>query len=177
MPAFEARDGQREMAVAVARAIAGKEKLIVEAGTGIGKSLAYLLPAALMVAGQGGKAVISTNTLNLQEQLLNKDFSTVREIVKRETGVELDAAQLKGRSNYLCVQRWRDAVSQPNHNQSEARVLIAVSELARRYEDWRPLGVVVGMGHWDFQSDFGGRMSSDHSWWWLPVPRSAMFHA
>ena len=123
MPAFEARDGQREMAVAVARAIAGQQKLIVEAGTGIGKSLAYLLPAALMVAGQGGKAVISTNTLNLQEQLLNKDFGTVREIVKRETGVELDAVQLKGRSNYLCVQRWRDAVSQPNQSQSEARVL------------------------------------------------------
>ena len=111
------------MAVAVARAIAGKEKLIVEAGTGIGKSLAYLLPAALMVAGQGGKAVISTNTLNLQEQLLNKDFATVREIVRQETGVELDAVQLKGRSNYLCVQRWRDAVAQPNHGQSDARVL------------------------------------------------------
>ena len=78
MPAYEARDGQREMAVAVARAIAGGEKLIVEAGTGIGKSLAYLLPAALMVAGQGRKAVISTNTLNLQEQLLNKDFATIR---------------------------------------------------------------------------------------------------
>ncbi len=123
MPSFEARDGQREMAVAVARAIADKEKLIVEAGTGIGKSLAYLLPAALMVAGRGGKAVISTNTLNLQEQLLNKDFGTVREIVKRETGVELEAAQLKGRSNYLCIQRWQDAVSQPNHGHSEARVL------------------------------------------------------
>ncbi len=123
MPAFEAREGQREMAVAVARAIAGRQKLIVEAGTGIGKSLAYLLPAALMVAGQGGKAVISTNTLNLQEQLLNKDFATVREIVRRETGVELDAVQLKGRSNYLCVQRWRDAVSQSNHGQADARVL------------------------------------------------------
>ena len=123
MPAFESREGQREMAVAVARAITGKEKLIVEAGTGIGKSLAYLLPAALMVAGQGGKAVISTNTLNLQEQLLNKDFATVREIVRQETGVELDAVQLKGRSNYLCVQRWRDAVAQPNHGQSDARVL------------------------------------------------------
>ena len=123
MPAFEARDGQREMAVAVASAIAGQQKLIVEAGTGIGKSLAYLLPTALMVAGQGGKAVISTNTLNLQEQLLNKDFGTVRQIVKRETGVELDAVQLKGRSNYLCVQRWQDAVSQSNHSQPEARVL------------------------------------------------------
>ncbi len=123
MPGFESRDGQREMAVAVARAIAGQGKLIVEAGTGIGKSLAYLLPAALMVAGTNGKAVISTNTLNLQEQLLNKDFPTVREIVRRETGIELDAVQLKGRSNYLCVQRWRDAASQANHSHSDARVL------------------------------------------------------
>ena len=123
MPGFEARDGQREMAVAVARAIAGRQKLIVEAGTGIGKSLAYLLPAALTVAGQGGKAVISTNTLNLQEQLLNKDFGTIREIVRRETGVEIDAVQLKGRSNYLCIQRWRDAISQSNHGHNDARVL------------------------------------------------------
>ena len=123
MPAFEARDGQKDMALAVARAIAGRQKLIVEAGTGIGKSLAYLLPAALMVAGRGGKAVISTNTLNLQGQLLNKDFPTVRKIVKRETGVELDAVQLKGRSNYLCVQRWRDAVAQSNQGHSDARVL------------------------------------------------------
>ena len=123
MPSFEARDGQREMAVEVARAIAGRQKLIVEAGTGIGKSLAYLLPAALTVAGQGGKAIISTNTLNLQEQLLNKDFATVREIVHRETDDELTAVQLKGRSNYVCVQRWRDAVSQPNHGHSDARVL------------------------------------------------------
>ena len=95
MPAFESRDGQREMAVAVARTIAGKKKLIVEAGTGIGKSLAYLLPAALNVAGQGGKAVISTNTLNLQEQLLNKDFGTVREIVEARDrrGIERGAVE------------------------------------------------------------------------------------
>ncbi len=121
---FEARDGQRDMAVAVARAIAGRQKLIVEAGTGIGKSLAYLLPAALTIAvNPSSKVVISTNTLNLQEQLLKKDFVTVKEIVRRETGVELEAVQLKGRSNYLCIQRWRDAVSQANHGHTEARVL------------------------------------------------------
>ena len=123
MPAYEAREGQQEMALAVAKSIAEKQNLIVEAGTGIGKSLAYLLPTAFKVAGSGGTAVISTNTLNLQEQLLNKDFRTVQEIIHREAGVELDAVQLKGRSNYLCVQRWRDAVSEPNHNQAEARVL------------------------------------------------------
>ena len=123
MPAYEAREGQREMALKVAAAITSKQNLIVEAGTGIGKSLAYLLPAALKVSATGGTAVISTNTLNLQEQLLKKDFPTVQEIVRRETGVELDAVQLKGRSNYLCVQRWRDAVSQANHGPSDARVL------------------------------------------------------
>ncbi len=123
LPAFEVREGQRDMSVAVARAIAANQKLIVEAGTGIGKSLAYLLPAALMVAGNKGRAIISTNTLNLQDQLLNKDFAAVREIVRQETGVALEAVQLKGRSNYICMQRWREAITQTGHGQSDARVL------------------------------------------------------
>ena len=66
---FEFRPEQQQMAVAVAKALKGSEHLIVEAGTGVGKSLAYLTPAILHAVGQNKKAVISTHTINLQQQL------------------------------------------------------------------------------------------------------------
>ncbi|MEO7675484.1 MAG: DEAD/DEAH box helicase, partial [Verrucomicrobiota bacterium] len=71
---FEYRPEQQQMAVAVARALATKEHLVVEAGTGVGKSLAYLVPSILFAVGHSKKAVISTHTINLQEQLVEKDL-------------------------------------------------------------------------------------------------------
>ena len=68
-PNFEYRPQQQEMAVAVARALEQKEHLIVEAGTGVGKSLAYLIPAIFHAVARNKKAIISTHTINLQEQL------------------------------------------------------------------------------------------------------------
>src|SRR5438034_8835605 len=71
---FEYRPQQQEMAVAVARALQDREHLAVEAGTGVGKSLAYLVPAILFAVSQSKKAVVSTHTINLQEQLTEKDL-------------------------------------------------------------------------------------------------------
>ena len=71
---FEYRPQQQEMAVAVARALQNREHLAVEAGTGVGKSLAYLVPAILFAVQNSKKAVISTHTINLQEQLTQKDL-------------------------------------------------------------------------------------------------------
>ena len=79
IPNYENRPGQQEMARAVASALEWKQPLLVEAGTGTGKTLAYLLPAALA----GKKTVISTATLALQEQLLEKDIPTVRKVLSR----------------------------------------------------------------------------------------------
>src|SRR3712207_1687789 len=70
---FEYRREQQEMAVAVARAVEEERHLVVEAGTGVGKSIAYLVPSILFALEQNKKAIISTQTINLQEQLLNKD--------------------------------------------------------------------------------------------------------
>src|SRR6516225_7696395 len=70
---FEFRPQQQEMAVAVARALQNREHLAVEAGTGVGKSLAYLIPAILFAVAAKKKAVVSTHTINLQEQLTQKD--------------------------------------------------------------------------------------------------------
>ncbi|MGA0845530.1 MAG: ATP-dependent DNA helicase [Luteolibacter sp.] len=105
---FEFRQEQQQLAVAVARALTESEALVAEAGTGVGKSLAYLLPAARFALETGRKAVISTHTINLQEQLIRKDIPIVRKII----GDELPAVLLKGRQNYLCPQRLRRAWEQ-----------------------------------------------------------------
>ena len=103
---FEFRPQQQEMAVAVAQALEEDRHLVVEAGTGVGKSLAYLVPAILFALEQHKKAVISTHTINLQEQLLYKDIP----ILKKVLPVEFDAALMKGRQNYLCPRRLERAL-------------------------------------------------------------------
>ena len=98
---FEWRPEQQRMAEAVASALAGRNHLVVEAGTGVGKSLAYLLPAVLHAQRTGRKAIVSTHTINLQEQLLYKDIP----LVKALTGGSFEAVLLKGRQNYVCPTR------------------------------------------------------------------------
>jgi ATP-dependent DNA helicase DinG len=105
---FEFRPQQQELAVAVAGALVHAEPLVAEAGTGVGKSLAYLLPAARFALETGRKGVISTHTINLQEQLVRKDIPIARKLI----GEELPAVLLKGRHNYLCPQRLRRAWEQ-----------------------------------------------------------------
>src|SRR5208283_4891016 len=103
-PNFEYRPQQQEMAVAVARALEENKHLIVEAGTGVGKSLAYLIPAIFHAVARNRKAVISTHTINLQEQLILKDLP----MLKKMLPVEFKYSMLKGRQNYLCTRRlWK----------------------------------------------------------------------
>src|SRR5947207_14387148 len=78
---FEFRPQQQEMAVAVARALENREHLAVEAGTGVGKSLAYLIPAILFATANKKKAIVSTHTINLQEQLTQKDLPLLQQIL------------------------------------------------------------------------------------------------
>jgi len=104
---FEYRPQQQAMAVAVARALEGREHLAVEAGTGVGKSLAYLVPAILFALAQKKKAVISTHTINLQEQLTQKDLPMLSAVL---APLKFNFAMLKGRSNYLCSRRLRKAL-------------------------------------------------------------------
>jgi ATP-dependent DNA helicase DinG len=105
-PNFEYRPQQQQMAVAVARALEGKEHLIVEAGTGVGKSFAYLVPAILFAVAHKKKAVISTHTINLQEQLIGKDLPVLAHVLP----VRFEYAMLKGRQNYLCTRRLHRAM-------------------------------------------------------------------
>jgi ATP-dependent DNA helicase DinG len=98
---YEARPEQLRMAEAVARAISENRHLMVEAGTGVGKSFAYLVPAILAATEAGKKIVVSTHTISLQEQLLQKDLPFLRAVMP----CEFTAALVKGRSNYVSLRR------------------------------------------------------------------------
>ena len=102
---YESRPGQAKMAERVAEIIEDRKHLVVEAGTGTGKSLAYLVPAAFAAEELGKKAIISTYTIHLQEQLFGKDVPIVQSLVP----FEFSAALLKGRHNYLCPHRLKKA--------------------------------------------------------------------
>src|SRR5436853_6629248 len=94
---FERRPPQQQMAAAVARALEEERHLVVEAGTGVGKSLAYLAPAILFAIEQHKKAIVSTHTINLQEQLLYKDMPILKQILPDEFEADL----IKRRQHYL----------------------------------------------------------------------------
>jgi ATP-dependent DNA helicase DinG len=101
LPQYEWREGQVNMARAVVEAFNGTSHLMVEAGTGTGKSLAYLVPAVQWALQNKTPVVVSTNTKNLQSQLYEKDLPLIRRIL----GVEFKTALIKGRSNYLCIRK------------------------------------------------------------------------
>jgi ATP-dependent DNA helicase DinG len=104
LPGWEHREGQMAMAEAVERALEGERHLFVEAGTGTGKTLAYLVPAIL----SGRKVIVSTATRALQEQIFMKDLPLVAQALAAH-GVEFRAALMKGLSNYLCLRRFSEA--------------------------------------------------------------------
>jgi ATP-dependent DNA helicase DinG len=108
-PEYEYRPGQVEMARAVMRAFEEKRHLIVEAGTGTGKTLAYLVPAVAAALGGNGRVIVSTGTKNLQEQLMEKDIPFLQSVLPKPFA----ATYMKGRNNYLCLNRLARAQSAP----------------------------------------------------------------
>jgi ATP-dependent DNA helicase DinG len=106
---YEHRLGQIKMAEAVMRAFDEKKHLIVEAGTGTGKTLAYLVPAIAAALGNRRRVVISTGTKNLQEQLMEKDIPFLQKVMPKK----FTAAYMKGRSNYACLYKIKKAETQP----------------------------------------------------------------
>ena len=109
VPGFEERNQQLRMAVKAGEAFAEGGQYLIEAGTGVGKSLAYLLPAALHALRNEDRVVVSTNTINLQEQILTKDIPQLRRMLVAagviESEGDLRVSLLKGRGNYLCLRR------------------------------------------------------------------------
>ena len=109
-PNFEFRDSQLQMALSVVDSLENKRHLFIEAPTGIGKSLAYLVPAIYYAKKYNRKAIISTNTINLQEQIAQKDIPLLKNIFN----FSFEATILKGKTNYVCPKRLRRAYENSN---------------------------------------------------------------
>jgi DNA polymerase-3 subunit epsilon/ATP-dependent DNA helicase DinG len=124
MEGYHYRPQQSEMAQAVTKALERKRNLVVEGGTGVGKSMAYLMPALLFAIENKTRVVVSTNTINLQEQLIAKDLPTLSRALDEWSpdfgGVRFSL--LKGRDNYLCLRRWRQVTRDENISLEEARI-------------------------------------------------------
>ena len=116
---FEAREQQIEMLQTVCDAFSNGHHMLIEAGTGTGKSFAYLIPAFQWAIQNGERVVISTNTINLQDQLINKDIPELEEILE----TDLRATVQKGRGNYLCPRRFVNMLSRGAATPEEMRVL------------------------------------------------------
>lgn len=119
---YEHREEQLQMLRAVAQIMERGGRLVVEAGTGTGKSLAYLLPALARSAGLGEKVIVSTATHTLQEQLLLKDLPSLRDWLPWD----FQAVLLKGRANYISLRRWRRYLAEPCRDDEELRFKLKV---------------------------------------------------
>src|SRR5213596_3684947 len=131
---FEHRPEQLEMADAVACAFAQGHHLLVEAGTGVGKSFAYLLPAIDFAVKNKKRVVISTHTISLQEQLIDKDIPLLQSVYPNE----FSAVLVKGRSNYLCRRRLEQTRSRQNYlfdHDKQLESLWAIEDWATRTTD------------------------------------------
>ncbi len=130
---FEQRPEQVAMAAAVADTLSGDGRLVVEAGTGTGKSLAYLAPAACFALRNNARVLVTTNTINLQEQIAGKDAPELRRLLARGAPPDIRAAvdrlkisQLKGRRNYICLQRLASMRRTGAQTDAEARFLTRI---------------------------------------------------
>jgi len=116
---YEYRPEQVAMVRAITKSLSSAQHLMVEAGTGVGKSFAYLVPAALFSVRNNTRIIISTNTINLQDQLIKKDIPDLRGAL----GIDVRASVLKGRSNYLCPRRLEMLRKRTPQTLEELRVL------------------------------------------------------
>lgn len=131
MASYEIRDAQLEMVDRVARAFNGDSICVVEAGTGVGKSVAYLLPAIRWAEQNEERIVISTATINLQQQLVEKDIP----LVTRLLGSEVKSALVKGRGNYLCLRNLDLALSEESMFDERDEELASITEWSHHTAD------------------------------------------
>lgn len=127
LPGFELRRQQLEMLGKVLDAYNQDQVALVEAGTGTGKSLAYLVPALMWAAENQERTVVSTNTINLQEQLMKKDIP----FLKKALGIDVKAVLVKGMGNYLCLRKFEDALDEGAYLNPEEQ------EELTRIDQWR----------------------------------------
>lgn len=144
LPGYESRHGQIKMAQAVTESLQSAHHLVVEAGTGTGKSYAYLIPALWWARKTGKRVVVATHTIPLQEQLYQKDLPVLRDILP----FEFRGALLKGKSNYLCLKKWLSLQSYPAELPNQERfVLVSILVWLGETQtgDWQEIAQVYGI--------------------------------
>ncbi|MGH7860432.1 MAG: ATP-dependent DNA helicase, partial [Candidatus Binatia bacterium] len=149
LPGYESRAEQVTMARAVARTLEHGGVLVVEAGTGTGKSLAYLIPAIHWAREHGERVIVSTRTINLQEQLVRTDLPFLRE----NLAIEFTAVLVKGRGNYLCLRKAKEIREQPSllGDDASRAELATILQWSRRTSDGSlaDLGFVPRSDSWE----------------------------
>jgi ATP-dependent DNA helicase DinG len=182
-PNFEARPQQLEMVEAVASALAKKQQLLVEAGTGVGKSFAYLVPAIAAAAVQNLKIVISTHTIGLQEQLVRKDIPFLQTALPDH---KFEPVLVKGRGNYISLRRLRNAQQKAHSLLDSYPAVQQLNEIGKWSRQTRDgsrsdLPMQPWDNVWDLvQSDSGnclGRKCEDHKRCFYFAARSKVFGA
>ncbi len=130
---FEFRESQLKMALSIYDTLINREHIFIEAPTGIGKSFAYLVPAIYYSKEENKKAIVSTNTINLQEQLIHKDLPTLHKLLP----LEFKSAIIKGKNNYLCPNRLEIALEKSNtlFNDTEILSLEEIEIWSRKTQD------------------------------------------
>ncbi len=156
VPGFEERPEQVKMASSVWDVLEEGGLLLAEAGTGVGKSLAYLMPAVLWAIKTTKRVIISTHTVNLQSQLVTKDIPLLAKAFSA-TGRDFQYSLFKGRSHYLCMRRWRQAYG----NVAQRTAMVVANEEERAVEALFDLTVD---GSWDGDRDTLPRPIPDRVW-------------
>ena len=157
-----ARPGQRAMADAVARALTEHTQLLVQAGTGTGKSLGYLVPALVHAQTQGARIVVATATLALQSQLASKDVPDAARAVAEVTGRRPTAAVIKGRANHACLMRAREGAAPGQSSLLSAEDLTEAAHGARRGAETELGAEVLALRTWvEEQAAEGGLADRD----------------
>jgi len=152
LPGYETRREQVAMMRAVGDALTSGIHLVVEAGTGVGKSLAYLVPAIHFAVANGERVIVSTNTKNLQEQLFLKDVP----FLERALDVDFSSALLKGRGNYICLDRYRQLLARGLSPDERSELLPVVI-----WEEETRSGDISENGGFRFRGYLWGRISAE----------------
>lgn len=131
LPFFESREEQQKMLLNILEAYREKNVALIEAGTGTGKSIAYLIPAILWALYRNERTVIATNTISLQEQLLKKDIP----LLTKALGISFKAVLVKGMSNYLCFRKLHDALEESALFKEDVYELEAIAAWSLKTQD------------------------------------------
>ena len=146
-PDFEIRDEQYKMSKDIEKSLNENKKALIEAGTGTGKTLAYLIPTLEYALENNLKAIISTNTINLQEQLINKDIPLVKELI----GQDFKYTLVKGRGNYLCKRKLQNAIMEESDDSEDKEILLNLQKWneTTKYGDRNELRYGISFEIWE----------------------------